>query len=78
MAGKPRSIKLKSVADVNRYLAKLVNCVNRGEMDAAIAAKQGYLCNSLLNGLRRQDIEARMSKLERMVNENGKSSDSTQ
>lgn len=72
MAGKPRSIKLKSVADVNRYLAKLVNCVNRGELDPAIAAKQGYLCNSLLNGLRRQDIEERMSKVERMLKENGK------
>ncbi len=73
MAGKLRSVKLQSVADVNRFLAKLVNMVNRDEIDPIKATKMGYLCNSLAIGLRRQDIEERISKLEVMVNENGKS-----
>ncbi len=72
MAGKLRSVKLQSLADVNRFLAKLVNKVNRDEIDSIKAAKMCYLCNSLVSGLRSQDIEERMSKVERMLKENGK------
>lgn len=73
MTGKLRSVKLKSVADINNYMAKIINMVNRDQMDPNKAAKLGYLCNSLLNSLRRQDLEYRVSKLERMAMENGKS-----
>lgn len=72
MARKLRSVQLKSVADVNRFLAKLVNMVNRNEIDPIKATKICYVCNSLASGLRRQDLEDRISKLEAMVVENGK------
>lgn len=52
MAGKLRSVKLKSVSDVNRFLSKVINMVNRDEMDAVKASKIGYLCNLLVNGFR--------------------------
>lgn len=73
MAGKLRSVKLQSVSDVNRFLSKVINMVNRDEMDAAKAAKLCYLCNSLVSGLRSQDLDARIKILEREANENGKS-----
>ncbi len=73
MAGKLRSVKLQSVADVNRFLSKVINMVNRDEMDPNKAAKIGYLCNLLVNGFRSQDLEERITKLEREVKENGKS-----
>ena len=73
MAGKLRSVKLKSVADVNQFLSKVINMVNRDEMDAVKAAKIGYLCNLLVSGLRSQDLDERITKLEREARENGKS-----
>lgn len=72
MAGKLRSVKLKSVSDVNRFLSKVINMVNRDEMDAVKAAKLGYLCNLLVSGFRNQDLEERINKLEIEVRENGK------
>lgn len=73
MAGKLRSVRLRSISDINRFLSKLINMVNRDEMDPNKATKIGNLCNSLATGLRKQDIEERISKLEAMVNNNGKS-----
>lgn len=73
MAGKLRSVKLQSVSDVNRFYAKLINMLNRDEIDSVKAAKLGYLCNMLISGLRSQDLEERVTKLEREVRENGKS-----
>ena len=72
MAGKLRSVKLQSESDVNRFLAKVINMLNRDEIDPNKASRLGYLCNLLVSGLRRQDLEERMSKVERMLKENGK------
>ena len=73
MAGKLRSIKLQSESDVNRFLAKVINMLNRDEIDPNKASRLGYLCNLLLSGVRGHDLEERISKLEMMVNDNGKS-----
>jgi len=73
MAGKLRSIKLQTESDVNRFLAKVINMLNRDEIDPTKAGRLGYLCNLLISGLRSQNLEERMSKLERMMKENGKS-----
>jgi len=72
MAGKLRSVKLRSVADVNYFMAKIINMVNRDEMDAIKAVKLGYLCNSLIGGLKTHDFEMRLAKLEKEVTKNGK------
>jgi hypothetical protein len=72
MAGKYRSVKLRSVADVNSFMAKIINMVNRDEMDAIKAAKLGYLCNSLISGLKNHDFDIRITKLEKEVTKNGK------
>ncbi|HEX9975359.1 MAG TPA: hypothetical protein VGD14_25125 [bacterium] len=72
MAGKYRSVKLRSVADVNNFMAKIINMVNRDEMDPNKAAKLGYLCNSLISGLKNHDFDIRITKLEKEVTKNGK------
>ena len=73
MAGKLRSIKLQTESDVNRFLAKVINMLNRDQIDPNKASRLGYLCNLLISGLRSKDLEERISKLERMVKENGNS-----
>ena len=72
MAGKMRSVKLQTESDVNRFLAKVINMLNRDEIDPNKAGRLGYLCKLLVDGLRSQDLEERMSKVERMLKENGK------
>ncbi len=73
MAGKLRSIKLQTESDVYRFLAKVINMLNRDEIDANKASRLGYLCNLLIGGLRRNDLEDRVAEIERKLKENGKS-----
>jgi hypothetical protein len=65
MPRKLRSVKLKSIADVNNFLSKLVNQVNRDELEPDKAARLGYLCSLLMSGLRKDDLDIRLSKLEK-------------
>ena len=67
MAGKKRSVRLKSICDVNRFLAKIINMLNRDEINAQKAGRLGYLCNLLIGGLKDGDIEERICELEKMV-----------
>lgn len=65
MAGKKRSVKLKTVSDVNRFMAQIINQLNRDEIEANKASKLGYLSNLLIQGIRTQDLEDRVEQLEK-------------
>jgi hypothetical protein len=69
MAGK-RAVKLRSVHDVSRLLAKTINQVLRGEMPEGTAGKIGYLSNILLRALEQSDLGQRIKVLEEMVMKN--------
>jgi hypothetical protein len=73
MAGKLKSVSLKTESDVYRYLAKVINQLNRDEIDPNKASRLGYLCNLLVGGLRRNDLETRLAEIERILKANGKS-----
>jgi len=73
MAGKIKSVRLKTESDVYRYLAKVINMLNRDEIDPNKASRLGYLCNLLIGGLRRNDLDERLAEIERILKENGKS-----
>jgi len=64
MAGKKRSVKLKSISDANRLLAKVINELNRDEINAAKAGRLGYLINILIGSFRDAELEKRISALE--------------
>ena len=68
MAGK-RAARLKSVQDVNDYLAKPITRVDRDDIDTAKATKIGYLVNILLKGLETGDLEQRVEALEAELQE---------
>ena len=63
MAGK-RATKLYTISDVSRYLAKLINRLDRGEIEESRAGKLGYLCNTLKGCLETGDLEKRVEFLE--------------
>jgi len=72
MPGRLKSVKLQTESDVYRFLAKVINMLNRDEIDPNKASRLGYLCNLLVGGLRRNDLEDRLAEIERILKENGK------
>lgn len=66
MAGKP-NIRLDTIGDVSKFLAKLINQVNRGETSESTAAKIGYLSNILIGALKDSELEDRVKKLETLL-----------
>lgn len=65
---KPRKKRLKTLADVRRYLAALVNDTRNGLIDPSLAGRLGYLLNILKGVISDSDLEARIEALEKEVN----------
>lgn len=61
---KKRSIRLRSVSDVNRLLAKIINDLLRNEIEESKAGKIGYLSNIMIKSFEISDIEKRITVLE--------------
>lgn len=56
--------RLKTLADVRRHLAAIVNRVESGELDPSTAGRLGYLLNILRAVIERGDLERRVQELE--------------
>lgn len=67
MPVKKRSTRLRSIQDVNRFLAKIINQFNRDEIDVNKAGKLGYLCNILIGSIRDYELEERVNILEEQL-----------
>lgn len=68
--GKRRAIRLKSLADVRRFLAATVNDLRNGATTESKAKTLGYLCSILKDVIQGSDLEQRIEKLEREVTKN--------
>ena len=64
--------RLKTLEDVRRYLANLINRTEEGKVDPTLAGKLGYLANSLARIIEGSDIEQRIEELEKFVQNNKK------
>ena len=64
MAGRKR---LKTLSDVRRYLAGLINRVEAGEVDAGVMSKLAYAVNILSGIIQNSDIEKRLEQLEKQI-----------
>lgn len=62
--------RLKSMEDIRRYLAGLVNRTEAGEVDPAVAGKLGYLSSILLRSIEHGDLEKRIEILEQKLDQN--------
>ena len=65
MAGRRR---LKTIADVRRYVAHLINATEGGDIDVQVAGKLGYLANILKSCIIDGDLEMRVKALEEKAN----------
>lgn len=60
--------RLKTIKDLRRYLANLINRTDAGEVEATLSGKLGYLTGILLKAIEGSDIEKRVGALEKELN----------
>ncbi len=65
--GKVTRRRLKTLIDVRRYLADLINQTRSGEVEPSLAGKLGFLLNILRATILDGEIEDRIKKLENHV-----------
>ena len=59
--------RLKSTADVRRYLAHLINNTESGEIQPQVAGRLAYISNILLKAIEGTDLQERIEALERKI-----------
>ena len=57
--------RLKTMEDVRRYLANLINRTEQGKVEPGLAGKLGYLANSLARIIEGSTLEKRIEALEK-------------
>lgn len=73
MANK-RGYRLNSIGDVCHCLKKTINELRRGEIEIAEARARGYLLNILFSALQDSEIEQKLDRLEKKIDDSlGKS-----
>lgn len=60
-----RAIPLRNAFDCKRYVAKLINRAERGEIKVADATRLAYLVGVLLKCVELSDLTARLDNLEK-------------
>lgn len=64
MAGRAR---LKTLSDLRRHMAALINKTEAGEVDASTLSKLSYAVNILSGIIQSSDIEDRLKQLEKQI-----------
>ena len=62
--------RLKTLEDVRRYLANLINRTENKKVDPTLAGKLGYLANSLARVIEGSELEKRVDALETQMTKN--------
>jgi hypothetical protein len=59
--------RLKSIEDIRRYLANLINRAENAEIDPNLASKLGYLAINLAKIIENSTLEKRIEAIEKEV-----------
>ena len=60
--------RLKTHEDARRYVASLINRVEKGELDPQVSGRLGFLANVLLKAISDGELASRLEKLEETLN----------
>ena len=60
--------RLKNTTDLRRYVANLINRTEKGDVEANLAGKLGYLVSLLAKLIENSDLENRVEELEKALN----------
>lgn len=69
MGNKKIRLRLSTPNDVRRTLARVTNMIANNEIDTKKANTIIYSCNSILNSIRVDEQEKRISELEEYIND---------
>ncbi len=61
--------RFNSLCDVRRYIADVIRRLEKDEMTESKARTAGYLANCLKGVMESSDLETRLEKLERIIDE---------
>ena len=62
-----KSMKLATLGDVRRALARINNMVLNGEIDSKTGAAMVSCCNAVLTSMRLDDQQKKLDELERLL-----------
>ena len=68
---KPAKRRLKSLSDARRFLADLINALNRDEIDSSKGSKLAYMISILGRLIEGGDLEKRVLALEAALKDQG-------
>ena len=60
--------RLKTMEDIRRYIANLINRVEAGEVQPEVSGRLGYLANILVKVIEGGELEKRIERLEKKIN----------
>jgi hypothetical protein len=60
--------RLKTIQDLRRYLANLINRTEAGKIDAGLSKTLTYMVSILMRAIEGGDLEERITQLERRNN----------
>lgn len=69
-SGRKTQIRLKSLGDIRRFMARVLNDLDSDKTTESKARTLGYLCSVLRDVVKDSDLEARVLKLEKEMGEN--------
>ena len=64
-----RGVRLKTLADIRRFMAKIINQLHRNEIDESRGRTLAYMSSILKDVLKESDIEERVAALEALRKE---------
>nr|WP_320193587.1 hypothetical protein [uncultured Desulfobacter sp.] len=69
-----KGVRLNSLRDVRRFMAKIINQLHRSEIEESRGRTLAYMSSILKDVLKESDIEERIAQLEKQAEEqsNGK------
>lgn len=65
-------IRLKTLLDIRRFLARVLNDLDANRIQESKAKALGYLCSIMKDIIRDSDLEQRITKLEKETEKNEK------
>lgn len=63
-------VRMKSLTDIRRFLARVLNDLDRNLIQESKARTLGYLCAVMRDVIKDSDLEIRVAKLEREMEKN--------
>ncbi len=63
----PKKRRFKSLGDVRRFLAYVLNSMDSGDLEPQLGSKMAYVANIMVKCIEGSDLEKRIEELEKSI-----------